>query len=238
MVMQWGLAHAACMSLPSELQTVIPQLKKGVIEFVNTCKSIPWSTYKCILDEHDQQEEVVKEIRHHKQCDMEICWELKNKLQHDLTTSVEEQVHKALDSLHFQTMPVSPPMQQGQLSPPQMCQLPALPVCQPLTPPHNIAQFTESTQQMFPDTPQGKMNYEAALRDFEIHHPHATIQLPKDEPYLLTPGTLPAGSNECHHCGQHSHCQVACINGAVPQPEQNYHRAYGAASYQARSRNA
>ncbi|SAM77302.1 uncharacterized protein UBRO_20532 [Ustilago bromivora] len=222
MVTQWGLAHAAWMSLPSELQTAIPQSKKGVIEFVNTCKSIPWSTYGHILDEHNQWEEVVKEIRHHKQHDMEICWELKNELQRDLATSIEEQVCKALDSLHFQMMLVSPPMQQGQLSPPQMHQLPAPPVCQPLTPPHNIAQFTEIAQQTFLDTPQGKMNYEAALCDFEIHHPHATIQLPKDEPYLLTPGTLPAGSNECHCCGQHGHCQVACINGAVPQPKQNY----------------
>ncbi|SAM81262.1 uncharacterized protein UBRO_20595 [Ustilago bromivora] len=238
MVMQWGLAHTAWMSLPSELQTAIPQLKKGVIEFINTCKSIPWLTYKHILDEHDQWEEVIKEIRHCKQHDMEIHWELKNELQCDLATSIEEQVCKALDSLCFQTMPVSPPMQQDQLSPPQMCQLPALPVRQPLTPPHDIAQFTEIAQQTFPDTPQGKMNYEAALHDFKIHHPFATIQLPKDEPYPLTPGTLPARSNECHHCGQHGHRQVACINGVVPQPEQNYRQAYGAASYQACSGNA
>ncbi|SYW76302.1 uncharacterized protein UBRO2_01373 [Ustilago bromivora] len=238
MVTQWGLAHAAWMSLPSELQTVIPQLKKGVIKFVNTCKSIPWSTYECILDEHNQWEEVIKEIRHCKQHDMEIHQELKNELQRDLATSIEEQVCKALNSLHFQMMPVSPPMQQGQLSPPQMCQLPTPPVRQPLTPPRDITQFTEIAQQMFPDTPQGKMNYEAALHDFEICHPHATIQLLKDEPYPLTPGTLPARSNKCHHCGQHGHRQVACINGAVPQPEQNYHEAYRAASYQAHLGNA
>ncbi|SYW79441.1 uncharacterized protein UBRO2_03125 [Ustilago bromivora] len=113
MVTQWGLAHAAWMSLPSELQTVIPQPKKGVIEFINTCKSIPWSTYERILEEHDQWEKVVKEIRHHKQHDMEIHRELKNELQCDLATSIEEQVHKALNSLRFQTMPVSPPMQQA-----------------------------------------------------------------------------------------------------------------------------
>ncbi|SYW79772.1 uncharacterized protein UBRO2_03191 [Ustilago bromivora] len=158
MVTQWGLAHAAWMSLSSELQTAIPQPKKGVIEFINTCKSVPWSTYECILDEHDQREEVIKEIRHRKQHDMEIHWELKNKLQCDLATSIEEQVHKALDSLHFQMMPVSLPMQQGQLSPPQMHQLPAPPVHQPLTPPCNIAQFTEITQQTFLDTPQEAMN--------------------------------------------------------------------------------
>ncbi|SYW86193.1 uncharacterized protein UBRO2_05913 [Ustilago bromivora] len=62
MVMQWGLAHTAWTSLPSELQAVIPQLKRGIIEFINTCKSIPWSTYERILDEHDHHEEVVQEI--------------------------------------------------------------------------------------------------------------------------------------------------------------------------------
>ncbi|SAM84038.1 uncharacterized protein UBRO_20805 [Ustilago bromivora] len=195
MVTQWGLAHAAWMSLPSELQAAIPQPKRGVIEFINIYKS------------HD----------------MEIHWELKNELQCNLATSVEEQVHKAPDSLRFQMMPASPPMQQGQLSPPQMCQLPAPPVHQPLTPPHDFAQFTEITQQTFLDTPQGKVNYEAALHDLEARHPHATIQLPKDEPYPLTPGTLRPRSNEFHHCGQDGHCQVACINGAVPQPKQNYH---------------
>ncbi|SAM70029.1 uncharacterized protein UBRO_20367 [Ustilago bromivora] len=223
MVMQWGLAHTAWMSLPSELQAVIPQLKRGVIEFINTCKSVPWSTYEHILDEHNHREEVVQEIQHHKQHDVEIRWELKNELQHNLATSIEEQVCKALDGLHFQMMPISLPMQQGQLPPPQMCQLPAPPVCQPLIPPRDVTQFTEIAQQMLLDKTQGKANYEATLCDFEACHPCATVQLPKDEPYLLTPGTLPAGSNECHCCGQHSHCQVTCINGAVPQPKQNYH---------------
>ncbi|SAM83658.1 uncharacterized protein UBRO_20096 [Ustilago bromivora] len=189
MVMQWGLAHTAWTSLPSELQAVIPQPKRGIIEFINTCKSVPWSTYKHILDKHDHREEVVQEIRHHRQCDVEIHRELKNELQHDLATSIEEQ-------------------------------------------------FTEITQQTFLDTTQGKANYEATLHDFEACHTHATIQLPKDEPYLLTPGTLPARSNKCHHCGQHGHRQVACINGVVPQPEQNYCQAYGAASYQAHLGNA
>ncbi|SPC63753.1 uncharacterized protein UHOD_11320 [Ustilago sp. UG-2017b] len=196
MVTQWGLAHAAWTSLPSELQAAIPQPKRGRI-----------------LDEHDRWEEVVKEIQHSKQRDVEIRRELKNELQRDLATSVEEQVRKAFDSLRFQTMPISPPMQQGQLPPPQVSQLPAPPVRQPLTPPRDVAQFTEIAQQTFPDTPQGKANYEAALRDFESRHPHASIQLPKDEPYPLTPGTLPAGSNECHRCGQYGHRQVACING-------------------------
>ncbi|KAJ1022197.1 hypothetical protein NDA18_005429 [Ustilago nuda] len=92
MVTQWGLAHAAWTSLPLELQAAIPQPKKGVVEFINTCKSIPWSTYERILDDHDQREEVVKEIRHRKQRDEEIQWELKSELHRDLATSVEEQV--------------------------------------------------------------------------------------------------------------------------------------------------
>ncbi|KAJ1021811.1 hypothetical protein NDA13_005424 [Ustilago tritici] len=238
MVTQWGLTHAAWTSLPSELQAAIPQLQRGVIEFINTCKSIPWSTYERILDGHNQREEITKEIRHRKQHDVEIHRELKNELQHNLATSVEEQVCKALDNFRFQTMPISLPMQQGELLPPPSCQLPAPPVRQPLTPPRDINQFTEITQETFPDTPRGKANYEAALRDFEARHPRATIQPPKDVPYLLTPGTLPARSNKCHRCGQHGHRQVACINGAVPQPEQNYRQAYGAASYQACSGNA
>ncbi|SAM86436.1 uncharacterized protein UBRO_20980 [Ustilago bromivora] len=210
MVMQWGLAHMAWTSLPSELQEAIPQLQR---------------------DGHNQWEEITKESHHCKQHDMEIRRELKNELQCDLATSVEEQVCKALDNFRFQMMPISPPMQQGELLPPPPRQLPTPPVCQPLTPPRDINQFTEITQQTFPNMPQGKANYEAAIHDFEACHPCATIQLPKDEPCPLTPSTLPAGSNKCHCCGQHVHHQVACINGVVPQPKQNYCQAYRAASY-------
>lgn len=85
---------------------------------------------------------------------MEICRELKNKLQRDLATSVEEQVRKALDNFRFQTMPISPPMQQGELLPPPLRQLPAPSVRQPLTPPRDINQFTKIAQQTFPNTPQ------------------------------------------------------------------------------------
>ncbi|SNX85308.1 uncharacterized protein MEPE_04017 [Melanopsichium pennsylvanicum] len=220
-----SLAFAAWSSLPPEIQATIavPSETATVAEFVNICRAIPQQRYESILAEHDQNEEFVKEIRARKQRDAE----LENRI-----------VNKILNAQRA-VFPPSPPLKQGAIQQHPITFDPSHQQQQqrgrqilPPSPPRKQqqARITEIVQMTFENTPQGQAQYQAALQQFQRDHPRVTMQPPLDQPYPLTPGTAPAGSNECHRCGHRGHFSTACPNTPVPQAEQTYRRMFGASS--------
>lgn len=238
-----ALAFAAWTALPPEIQSVIAVPSEGTVaDFVNACRSVPQQTYDRILADHDQREEIVKEIRLHKQREAEIESKLRNEM--------DEKLRKAMEAYSQRdALPPSPPLEQGffppqpQFRPPQQPlpspprQQQSLPPFQrrlisfprPASPPPSTRErFHEIRQLTYPDSSEGHAQYREAMRDFAQRHPRVSTQPPLDEPYPLTPGTQPAGSNECHRCGQRGHFVDSCPNAPVPQAEQTYRRMYGA----------
>ncbi|SPO27261.1 uncharacterized protein UTRI_10378 [Ustilago trichophora] len=155
------------------------------------------------------------------------------KLRNDLA-----ELCKFMGMMSSAQLPLTPPMDTGRFLPapqqqyaqpfrPQQVQLPP-------SPPQNqqVVQprLEEIAQMTFENTQQGHEQYRAAMEQFVCDHPCTTIQPPTDKPYPLTPGTVPAGTNECHRCGQRGHFIAACTNPPVPQAEQHYRRQYGANS--------
>ncbi|CDW97398.1 hypothetical protein [Sporisorium scitamineum] len=205
-------------SLPHELQAIIKQPCDTTLSaFVNACRAIPRSTSECILADHDKKLALKKQL--HK-------------------------MRKFMGAMNNARLPPSPPMDTGRFlpAPPpvqqqmfQRAQLPPSPPCDN----YNVQQqsqprIEEIVQMTFEDTPQGHVQYKVAMEQFVRNHPCATIQPPLDEPYPLTPGTAPAGSNECHRCGHRGHFATICPNAPVPQAEQMCRQMYDANSHDRR----
>jgi hypothetical protein len=83
----------------------------------------------------------------------------------------------------------------------------------PQTPSPNHTQLTNqdlarkaiAASSTFPNTPEGKANYQAALQAWEAVYPPAREVDFTTAPYPLTPGTAPLGSRECYTCGLQGH---------------------------------
>ena len=69
----------------------------------------------------------------------------------------------------------------------------------------DLARQAIAASSTFPDTPEGRANYQAALQAWEAIHPPAREADFTTPPYPLTPGTAPLGSRECYTCGIQGH---------------------------------
>ena len=83
----------------------------------------------------------------------------------------------------------------------------------PQTPTHNRSLLTNqdlarkaiAASSTYPDTPEGRANYLAALQVWESMYPPAREVDYTTVPYPLTPGTAQLGSRECYTCGIQGH---------------------------------
>lgn len=83
----------------------------------------------------------------------------------------------------------------------------------PQTPTPNRTQLTNqdlarkaiAASSSFPNTPEGRTNYLAALQAWEAVYPPTREVDFTTAPFPLTPGTEPLGSRECYTCGIHGH---------------------------------
>ena len=69
----------------------------------------------------------------------------------------------------------------------------------------DLARQAIAASSTFPDTPEGRANYQAALQAWEAIHPPAREADFTTPPYPLTLGTAPLGSRECYTCGIQGH---------------------------------
>ena len=69
----------------------------------------------------------------------------------------------------------------------------------------DLARKAIAVSSTFPDTPEGKANYQTALQAWEAVYPPAREVDFTTAPYPLTPGTAPLGSRECYRCGIPGH---------------------------------
>jgi hypothetical protein len=74
----------------------------------------------------------------------------------------------------------------------------------------------------FPNTAKGLSDYKSAVNAFYGRYgPNATSSL--NRPFPLSPGTVPAGNNECFNCGKADHLRVNCpARVALPINEQRF----------------
>ena len=189
-----ALAFAAWHSLPTELQAIIAQPKTSISDFVENIRCIPWKSFERVLTDYDQRKELSKQLRQGQQRENE-----ERRLRSELAD-----MRKTITALTSrQMLPPSPPMERGHFLP-----SPARPAprqLMPPSPPKETVPIVEIGQLVFEDTAEGRKRYEEAKQRYARQHPFVTTQPPVEEPYPLTPGTMPAGSNECHRCGKGYH---------------------------------
>lgn len=69
----------------------------------------------------------------------------------------------------------------------------------------DLARQAIASSSTFPNTPEGRANYQVALQVWESVYPPAREVDFTTSPYPLTPGTAPLGSHECYTCGIQGH---------------------------------
>ena len=69
----------------------------------------------------------------------------------------------------------------------------------------DLARQAIAASSLFPNTPEGRSNYQAALQAWEAIYPPAREVDFTTSPYPLTLGTAPLGSRECYTCGIQGH---------------------------------
>ncbi|THG96054.1 hypothetical protein EW026_g5698 [Hermanssonia centrifuga] len=76
-----------------------------------------------------------------------------------------------------------------------------------------------------PDTPEGRAAYQRQCDEWA--RVNNTLEPREDNPYPLTPGTLPLGSRECYRCAQGKHPASSCTADGVPPREASWRAAAG-----------
>lgn len=86
----------------------------------------------------------------------------------------------------------------------------------------NVAPEANIEPGPFPTTQDGHERYRRAVQGFyQKYGENAYASISR--PFPLSPGTKPAGSNECFRCGHGSHLRPACtVNYTLPENEQRY----------------
>ena len=80
----------------------------------------------------------------------------------------------------------------------------------------DLARKAIAVSSTFPDTPEGRANYQTALQAWEAIYPPAREVDFTTAPYPLTPGTAPLGSRECYRCGISGHHITRDHDPAIP----------------------